>query len=291
MRKEGNKTLKYMRIITFLFLVFAVVLSGCADRAENNPDNNVDNITEPGNSTNDSEGNNSDEYIHGTAVVETIQIMTLESFPVQIHVLAEGNLPDGCTEIDNITQEREGNVFNVTITTKRPKDAICTQALVPFNETIPLEVQGLEAGTYNVYVNGIPGTFVLPINNTLEDSVNSMPPRQQVITEIDNRTSINLKTGETFYLRLKENPTTGYMWQLNLSEGLSVVPGEDNGNGTYYPESSREIEQPLVGSGGVRLWEIKANSEGSQQVNAIYKRIWENTTGNEDKFTLDVEVA
>ena len=40
--------------------------------------------------------------------VESIQIMTLESFPVQIHVVAEGYLPDGCTEIDEINTEREG---------------------------------------------------------------------------------------------------------------------------------------------------------------------------------------
>jgi len=47
--------------------------------------------------------------------------MTLESFPVQIKVVAEGYLPDGCTEIDEITAEREGNTFNVNISTRRQK--------------------------------------------------------------------------------------------------------------------------------------------------------------------------
>jgi len=29
-----------------------------------------------------------------------------------------------------------------------------------------------------------------------------------------------IKTGNIFYLRLKENPSTGYSWQLSLSKGL-----------------------------------------------------------------------
>ena len=51
------------------------------------------------------------------------------------------------------------------------------------------------------------------------------------------------------------------------------------------------MEHPLVGAGGVHLWEIKAVAEGSQQVKGIYKKSWENETGTEDKFTLNVEVV
>ena len=54
---------------------------------------------------------------------------------------------------------------------------------------------------------------------------------------------------------------------------------------------SKEGEQPLVGAGGVHLWEIKALAEGSQQVKGIYKRPWENITGTEENFTLNVEVV
>ncbi len=226
------------------------------------------------------------EYIYGTATVETIQVMTLESFPVQMQVVAQGYLPDSCTEINEIKTEREENNFNINISTKRPKEAVCTEAIVPFNETIPLDVQGLKAGNYTVNVNGVKGSFELAIDNILNEQPNSMPPRQQVITEADNGKSINLKKGETFYLRLKENPTTGYSWELNLSQGLDKV------SGNYYPpESSKEGKQPLVGAGGVHIWEIKALTEGSQQVKGIYKRPWEDITGTEDNFTIKVEVV
>ncbi len=181
---------------------------------------------EPANIISDSQETSGDDYLYGTANVESIQVMILESFPVQVQVVSEGYLPDGCTEIDEITTEREGNTFNIKISTKSPKDAMCTQAIVPFSKTIPLEVQGLKAGNYTVNVNGVTGSFELAVDNTLEESSSAIPPRQQVITEADNGTSISLKKGENFTLKLRENPTTGYSWELYLSEGLSIISDE-----------------------------------------------------------------
>ncbi|AKB73309.1 hypothetical protein MSLAZ_0048 [Methanosarcina lacustris Z-7289] len=268
-----------MRLATVLFVIFTVALSGCVDKGQNNTENKTEG------SANESQNTSTEEYTSGVANVGSIEIMTLESFPVQIQVIAEGYLPDGCTEIDGIKTETEGNTFNINITTKRPKDAMCTQAIESFTETIPLEVQGLRAGNYTVNVNGVNRSFELAVDNTLDESPDSMPQRQQVITEANNSTTISLKKGETFYLRLKENPTTGYSWQLNLSQKVSLVSDK------YYPPESKEGEKPIVGAGGVHLWEIKADSKGNQQVTAIYKRSWENETGTEDKFALNVEVV
>lgn len=265
----NTKSAKSVKLIVVLFVaVFTVALSGCVEDVEDEQNNTIE-----------------EEYEYGMANVESIDILTLESFPVQINVIAEGYLPDGCTEIDKINTEKEGNNFNITITTKRPKDAICTQAIESFRETIPLEVQGLSAGNYTVNVNGVTGSFELAVDNTLEETPNSMPPRQQVITEADNGTGITFENEETFYLRLQENPTTGYSWELNLSEGLSLVSDK------YYPPEPGEGERTIVGAGGVHIWEIKADSEGTQQVTAVYRRSWENETGTEERFKLDIEVV
>jgi inhibitor of cysteine peptidase len=102
----------------------------------------------------------------GLATVEEIDILTLESFPVQIFVIASGYLPDPCTEIYQVNQEREGNTFFITIETYRPP-GFCIQVLAPFEEVIPLYVYGLPAGTYTVEVNGIQGSFILEIDNIL----------------------------------------------------------------------------------------------------------------------------
>jgi inhibitor of cysteine peptidase len=105
------------------------------------------------------------KIIYGKARVDSIEILILESFPVQINVVARGSLPDGCTEIGEVVRNRSGNEFTVKITTVRPTDAICTQALVPFEEIVSLDVYGLKAGTYTVEVNGVTDKFKLDIDN------------------------------------------------------------------------------------------------------------------------------
>ena len=109
---------------------------------------------------------------NGLAQVESIEILILESFPVQINVLVEGNLPDACTEIDQVNQrfEAEENIFEVEITTTRTTDEPCAQVLVPFEETISLDVYGLPAGSYTVDVNGVQETFTLDVDNAPPDA-------------------------------------------------------------------------------------------------------------------------
>ncbi|HEY9206948.1 MAG TPA: hypothetical protein VIO58_13630 [Candidatus Methanoperedens sp.] len=112
--------------------------------------------------------NKTGKFIYGNATVESIEIMVLESFPVLIKVNARGYLPDGCTEIDDIVKEKEGNTFLVNIKTVRPADTFCTEAIVPFQEVISLDVYGLKAGIYNVDVNGVKGTFELKTDNIIK---------------------------------------------------------------------------------------------------------------------------
>ena len=100
----------------------------------------------------------------GLASVDEIDILILESFPVQINVIASGNLPDPCTEVSEVLQEREGNTFFVTIKTYR-SPGFCIQILAPFEEIIPLEVYGLPASTYTVDVKGVQDTFDLEVDN------------------------------------------------------------------------------------------------------------------------------
>ena len=103
----------------------------------------------------------------------------------------------------------------------------------------------------------------------------------QIITEAENGKNIRMKNGEIFILQLRENPSTGYSWELNVSEGLDIL--SDGYTQDQAPEGQ-------VGVPGTHSWTIEAVSLGSQQVNGIYKRPWENMTGTEENFTLNVEV-
>lgn len=107
----------------------------------------------------------------GQAMVNSIDVLLLESFPVQVNVIAKGDLPDGCTSIDQVISQRNENDYRVVITTMRQPDQICTQALVPFEENISLDVAGLPAGTYQVNVNGVQDTFTLDVDNVLPEDV------------------------------------------------------------------------------------------------------------------------
>ncbi|HIH86747.1 MAG TPA: hypothetical protein HA304_02465 [Methanosarcinales archaeon] len=149
-----------IRLIVMMIITSLIMLSGCTQA----PDSANDSDTQD----NESESQDGD-YIYRTAVVESTEILVLESFPVQIHVIAIGYLPDGCTEIDRVEEERDGNVFTVTITTKRPKDMMCTQAIVPYEEEVPLYVYGLKAGRYDVNVNSVTNSFELTTDNIIED--------------------------------------------------------------------------------------------------------------------------
>jgi inhibitor of cysteine peptidase len=154
---------------------------------------------------------------------------------------------------------------------------MCTQAIVPYEKVVPLDVYGLKAGTYDVNVNTVTDSFELSIDNIIED-VGGVSGAN-VFTEDNNGSSVELATGDTFRIKLNENPTTGYQWTLETTDGLEIM--SDN----YLPHASG-----LIGAGGIHEWDIKATASGTQQVTGVYSRSFENLTGSEQRFALTVEV-
>jgi hypothetical protein len=98
----------------------------------------------------------------GSAVVEQLEVRILESDPVQVQAVLTGYLPDGCTNIVDTEVVSAGTTFRIRMTTKRPENAICTQAIVPFEEVVPIDVSGYPAGSYDVRVNDLIESFELP---------------------------------------------------------------------------------------------------------------------------------
>lgn len=88
--------------------------------------------------------------------------------------------------------------------------------------------------------------------------------------------------GETFGIRLNENPTTGFSWNATVTPGLIMVSDGYEPN----PETAG-----LMGAGGTHYWILRSgNQAGEQQFSAMYKRPWENVTGSEQTFVLHVIV-
>jgi hypothetical protein len=167
-----------VKMRTFLIsLMAALALAACAgDVVEPVTPPTPDTGSQP---TDGGEG----ETITGEAMVNSVQINMMESFPLQMSVTVSGDLPDGCTELTEPQQRREGDTFFITLPTERPADAMCTQALVPFEETISVDILGLEAGTYTVSVNGVEETFTLEQDNVMpeeDDQSGGAMPRDEV---------------------------------------------------------------------------------------------------------------
>ena len=64
-----------------------------------------------------------------------------------------GNYPDGCSTLGGSETTVAGNTISVAVYADSPPDAMCTSVLVPFEETVALDLSGVAPGEYTVVVN------------------------------------------------------------------------------------------------------------------------------------------
>lgn len=136
-----------------------------------NDDQIVDEISELSTDNQIPEGAEFDEnglpILGPDAPISSARIETSESFPVTAALIVTGDLPNGCTYLNSPSQIRRGNTFYVNLST-RQEGEVCTEALVPYERRIPLNVDGLPAGAYIVDINGQQLSFEINQDNTLE---------------------------------------------------------------------------------------------------------------------------
>jgi inhibitor of cysteine peptidase len=101
-------------------------------------------------------------------------------------------------------------------------------------------------------------------------------------TEADSGSTVTAAVGDSITIRLSENPSTGYSWQLRLSTGLSLRVDD--------------LEQPTaspgrVGAPGTRAFTLEVTGAGTQVAEAVYQRSWESAADpGRQEFMLTVEV-
>lgn len=100
------------------------------------------------------------------ALIEGIEIKIIESFPLQIHVVVSGLLPTPCHHPGPINKRFTDNRFEIAVNIIPPQaGTVCITVVEPFETTIPLDVYGLPAGSYQIFVNDKSESFVLNKDN------------------------------------------------------------------------------------------------------------------------------
>jgi putative hemolysin/predicted secreted protein len=102
------------------------------------------------------------------------------------------------------------------------------------------------------------------------------------ITDADNGKTTDIAQGTRFAVELKENPTTGFMWNATVSSGLEILSSD------YQQDKAAP---GMVGVGGTHTWVLLAKDLGTQKFSAVYRRSWEPVTGNETAFVANVNVV
>jgi inhibitor of cysteine peptidase len=95
------------------------------------------------------------------APIHEVSINIAESYPPQVFVYIKGGLADSCTTFHEIKTERSGNTLEITVTTERPKDAICAQVYSYFEKNVSLGTEFISGETYMVNVNDKMTSFIM----------------------------------------------------------------------------------------------------------------------------------
>jgi inhibitor of cysteine peptidase len=102
------------------------------------------------------------------------------------------------------------------------------------------------------------------------------------LTANDNGTTVTVKTGDTFTIKLEGNPSTGYTWEAkDLDTGILEQVGEAEFSGGA---------PGVVGSPGTLTLTFKALQPGTTTLTLVYHRPWEKDVEPIETFSVTVTV-
>ncbi|MFT7724793.1 MAG: protease inhibitor I42 family protein [Roseateles sp.] len=102
---------------------------------------------------------------------------------------------------------------------------------------------------------------------------------EHLLTQAQHGGALRATVGDDVLLRLPENPTTGYRWELAVPPGLSLLADEQ------VPAGS------APGGGGERVLRLRAIAPGCHAVNAALRRAWAPDDTPPSSFSATLEVT
>ncbi len=85
-------------------------------------------------------------------VIEAVDVLVLESYPMQLTLQVSGYQQDGCQAPVQVAQSRDGNTVIVQVYRTMLPGAMCPQVIQSYEASIKLE-GGFESGDYSIRVN------------------------------------------------------------------------------------------------------------------------------------------
>lgn len=96
-----------------------------------------------------------------------------------------------------------------------------------------------------------------------------------VLTQAHSGQKVEAKAGDVVVIRLAENPTTGYRWEV---AGGPVLSGDE-----FFPAG----EAP--GAGGERVLRFSLAGPGTTRFSAVLGRQWETEAPPQARFEVTIE--
>ena len=102
------------------------------------------------------------------------------------------------------------------------------------------------------------------------------------LTAADNGKSIRVAPGEKLTLRLKENPSTGFRWTVDMSNNEYLTLRSSD----YIPDSGG-----VPGGGGKRVFIFEAKRIGNFRLSLKLGREWERDKRPASRFDVSIHVS
>ncbi|HDQ08168.1 MAG TPA: hypothetical protein ENN44_05240 [Methanoculleus sp.] len=106
------------------------------------------------------------------------------------------------------------------------------------------------------------------------------PEETVLVDDTNNGQTIAVGEGATIIVKLPENPSTGYSWNLTETDGLAVA-----GDEYIAPETQ------MPGAGGMHSWTMKPEATGVVTFSAVYIRPWEGEQADDQTYTISFYVV
>jgi len=137
-----------MKQIFFTLLVAAVAMTACtpatpANQSETPALGAGDFTPKPGDS----------ELMRGTVFLDSTDLLTMESYPLQFMLVLKGNLPNPCHALRVAVSAPDAqNKIALDVYSVTDPNTTCIQILEPFEANVPLG--SFPEGKYTLWVNG-----------------------------------------------------------------------------------------------------------------------------------------